>query len=99
MNPGISEEGCPKVEDKVDPSKLLPGLQEDTGECSEADTIIRGSEAVQVGLCTNFLLVLQIDTNFLKLEKDFRIINGEGREAGKCASGIGITMVLDQPTR
>ena len=58
MNAGIGEKGRPKVEDKVDPSKLLPGLDEDTGECPEADTIIRGSEAVQVGLCANFLLVL-----------------------------------------
>ena len=58
MNPGIGEEGCPKVEDKVDASKLLPGLDEDTGESPEEDTIIRGSEAVHVGFCANFLLVL-----------------------------------------
>ena len=58
MNPGVGEEGCPKVEDKVDASKLLPGLEEDTRECSEADTIICGSEAVKVGAFTEFLFVL-----------------------------------------
>jgi len=49
VNPGVSEERCSKVEDKVDASKLLPGLEEDTSECPDADTIIRGSEAVKVG--------------------------------------------------
>jgi len=58
VDPGVCEEGCPKVEDKVDSSKLLPGLDEDTGERPEANTIIRRSEAVQVGSYTNFLLVL-----------------------------------------
>jgi hypothetical protein len=57
VNPGVGKEGCPKVEDKVDASKLLPGLDEYTGECPEEDTIIRGSETVKVGACTNFLLV------------------------------------------
>ena len=99
MNPGVGEKGRPKVEDKVDASKLLPGLDEDTGECPEADTIIRGSEAVNVGTFTEFLLVLQIETNLLELGKDFRIIRGEGCKTGKCSSGIGITTVLDQPTR
>jgi hypothetical protein len=56
--PGVGEEGCPKVEDKVDASKLLPGLKEDASECPEADTIIRGSETVQVGFCTDFVFVL-----------------------------------------
>ena len=58
MNPGVGEERCSKVEDKVDASKLLKGLEEDAGECPGADTIIRGSEAVSVGACTKFLLVL-----------------------------------------
>jgi hypothetical protein len=58
VNPGVGEERCPKVEDKVDASKLLPGLDEDAGECPEADPIIRGPEAVKVGTCTNFFLVL-----------------------------------------
>jgi hypothetical protein len=58
VNPGVGEEGCPKVEDKVDASKLLPGLDEDTGERPEEDTIFRGPEAVYVGTCTNFFLVL-----------------------------------------
>ena len=82
MNPGVSEEGCPKVEDEVDSSKLLPCLDGDTGECPEEDTIIRGSEAVHVGTCTNFLLVLQIVANLVELENDLTIINGEGGKAG-----------------
>jgi hypothetical protein len=40
VNAGVGEEGCPKVEDKVDASKLLPGLDEDAGECLEANTVI-----------------------------------------------------------
>ena len=58
MNPGVSEEGCSKVEYKVDASELLPGLDEDTSECAEADTIIRRSEAVNVGAFAEFFLVL-----------------------------------------
>ena len=99
MNPGVSEEGCPKVEDKVDASKLLPGLEEDTGECPEADTIIRVSEAVKVGTFAEFLLVFQIEANLLELENNFGIVNGEGGKTGKCPGGIGITMILNQPTR
>ena len=82
MNPGVSEEGCPKVEDKVDASKLLPGLDEDTRKCPKPHAIIRGSEAVKVGTCTNFFLVLQIEANLLELKKDLTIINGEGGKAG-----------------
>jgi hypothetical protein len=99
VNPGVGEERCPKVEDKVDASKLLPGLDEDTGERPKSYTIIRGSEAVHVGTCTNFLLVLQIAANLLELESDLTIINRERGKAGKCPSGFGITILLDQPTR
>ena len=99
MNPGVGEEGRPKVENKVDASKLLPALDEDTGEGPETHPIIRRSEAVHVRTCTSFLFVLQIETNLLELETDLRIVNGEGCKAGKCPSGISITILLNQPTR
>lgn len=49
MDPSVREEGRAKVEDKVDAGELLPCLDEDTRESTEEDTIIRGSEAVEVG--------------------------------------------------
>jgi hypothetical protein len=99
VNSGVCEEGRAKVEDKVDASELLPGLDEDTSERPEAEAIIRGPEAVKVATCANFLLVLQIETNLIEFKKNLRIVRGERREARKCSSGIGITLLPDQPTR
>ena len=48
MESGVGEESRAEVEDKVDASKLLPGLDEDTRQCTEADAIVRGPEAVKV---------------------------------------------------
>jgi len=45
---GVGEESRAEVEDKVDASELLPGLDEDTRQSTEADAIVRGSEAVKV---------------------------------------------------
>jgi hypothetical protein len=40
LNPGVGEEeGCTKVEDKFDASKLLPGWEENTSECPEAERL------------------------------------------------------------
>ena len=77
MNSGVCEENRAKVEDKVDASKLLPGLDEDTSECTKADAIIRVTETVKVRTCTECFFVFQIETNFFELRKNLRITGRE----------------------
>ena len=48
MDSSVCEESGAEVEDEIDTSKLLPGLEEDTRESTEADAIVGGSEAVKV---------------------------------------------------
>ena len=49
MDPRVREESRAKIKDEIDASKLLEGLEEDTGDNTEAEAVIRGSEAVKVG--------------------------------------------------
>jgi hypothetical protein len=49
VDPRVREESGAKIKDEVDASKLLEGLEEDTGDDTETEAVIRGSEAVKVG--------------------------------------------------
>ena len=48
MDSSVCEESGSEVEDEIDASKLLTGLEEDARESAEADAIVGGSEAVKV---------------------------------------------------
>ena len=46
MDTSVGEECSAKVKDEVDASELLPSLDENAGECTEEDPIVRGTEAI-----------------------------------------------------
>jgi len=64
----LLEEECAVVEDKVDTGELLPGLEEDGGEGTEADGVAAVTEAVHVGRLANFLFHPEGGFDFVELE-------------------------------
>ena len=87
------------VEDKVDTRELLPRLNEDTGESTEEDLVVRELEAIGVRTLAKFLLLGEGGADVVQLSLDLRIVGAERRETTeRMRSGVILTL-LDEPAR
>ncbi len=77
MNTSIGEECGAKVKDEVDTSELLPGLDKNAGEYTEADPIVRSAETIKVGALPNCFLMFHVEANLLELCNDHGIVRGQ----------------------
>lgn len=95
---GCNEERL-TVEDEVDTSELLPRLNEDTREGTEGNLVVAGAEAVGIRALAEPALLLEIDTDILQLELEFRVVGREGSQAAHGGDRIRVAALLDQVTR
>ena len=83
------------VEDEVDTGELLPRLDEDAGEGTEEDLVVREPEAVDIRALAELLLFDQGSADVVQLSLDLGIVGVEGGETGKGLGGRLVLALLD----
>lgn len=86
------------VEDEVDTSELLPGLNEDARQGSQGDLVMCGLEAVEVRALSQLLFLSQCCAYVFQLDLQLGIFNRQRLQAGHRPGSIVVTTLLDQPT-
>ena len=99
MNTRVLEEHGTVVEDEVDTGELLPCLDEDAGEGTKKDLIVRGAETVEVRRLAQLLLVLEGSTDLIEFVPDLGMLGREGDQTGESTGSIFIAVLLDEPSR
>lgn len=74
-------------------------LKEDTGQDTEQDLVVGHLEAVGVRRFAQFLLSVQVGTDFVEFLGNLGVVRGSGDETSEGFGSIFIAVTLDQVTR
>ena len=96
VDAGVLEEGCSVVEDEVDTSELLKGLEGATSEKALAQVT---AEAVEVGGLAKGHLILVVGSNLSQLLNKSRVVNIEAAKGRERLGSLLCAALLDEPAR
>jgi len=96
VDTGVLEEGCSVVENEVDTSELLEGLEGATSEKALAQVT---TEAVEVGGLAKRHLILVVGSDLSQLLNKSRVVNVEAAKGRERLGSLFWAALLDEPAR